>query len=90
MEKRAAGLFAIAAGVGGYAEHLPLSARINEICQFFNKPLFLSGKMTRVKNFTSSSNKVDCSYISPPFAATYEANARQEYKCMKDTSNSDV
>jgi len=81
IEKGADGLIAVAAGAGGHAGVQSPFALIQEIRQWFDGPLFLSGSMaTGGAVLAAQAMGADGGYIGSAFIATDEARASQEYK----------
>jgi nitronate monooxygenase len=81
IEKGADGLIAVAAGAGGHAGRLSPFALIQEIRQWFDGPLALSGSIaTGDAVLAALAMGADLAYIGSPFIATNEANADQAYK----------
>ncbi len=81
IEKGADGLIAVAAGAGGHAGRLSPFAIIQEIRQWFDGPLALSGSIaTGDAVLAAQAMGADFGYIGSPFIATTEANAEQAYK----------
>ena len=81
IEKGADGLIAVAAGAGGHAGRLSPFAIIQEIRQWFDGPLALSGSIaTGDAVLAAQAMGADFGYIGSPFIATIEANADQAYK----------
>jgi nitronate monooxygenase len=81
LEKGADGLIAVAAGAGGHAGTLSPLALIQEIRQFFNGPLALSGAIATGRAvLAAQAIGADLAYIGSAFIATREANASEAYK----------
>jgi nitronate monooxygenase len=81
IEKGADGLIAVAAGAGGHAGKLSPFAIVQEIRQWFDGPLALSGSIaTGGAVLAAQAMGADFAYIGSPFIATTEANAASEYK----------
>ncbi|WP_260483847.1 NAD(P)H-dependent flavin oxidoreductase [Sphingomicrobium flavum] len=81
LEKGADGLIAVAAGAGGHAGKLSPFALIQEIRQFFDGPLLLSGAIASGDAILAAQAMgADLAYIGSPFIATHEARAMPEYK----------
>ena len=81
IEKGADGLIAVAAGAGGHAGRLSPFAIIQEIRQWFDGPLALSGAIaTGDAVLAAQAMGADFAYIGSPFIATEEANAEAGYK----------
>jgi nitronate monooxygenase len=81
VDKGADGLIAVAAGAGGHAGRLSPFAIIQEIRQWFDGPLALSGSIaTGDAVLAAQAMGADFGYIGSPFIATEEANAEASYK----------
>ena len=81
IEKGADGLIAVAAGAGGHAGRLSPFAIVQEIRQWFDGPLALSGSIaTGGAVLAAQAMGADFGYIGSPFIATDEANADPAYK----------
>src|SRR3954462_7329021 len=81
IEKGADGLIAVAAGAGGHAGRLSPFAIVQEIRQWFDGPLALSGSIaTGDAVLAAQAMGADLAYIGSPFIATEEANADPAYK----------
>ena len=81
IEKGADGLIAVAAGAGGHAGRLSPFALIQEIRQWFDGPLALSGSIaTGDAVLAAQAMGADFAYIGSAFIATEEANADARYK----------
>jgi nitronate monooxygenase len=81
IEKGADGLIAVAAGAGGHAGRLSPFAIVQEIRQWFDGPLALSGSIaTGDAVLAAQAMGADLAYIGSPFIATDEANATPGYK----------
>jgi len=81
LEKGADGLIAVAAGAGGHAGKISPFALIQEIREFFDGPLLLSGAMATGRSvLAAQAMGADLAYIGSPFIATHEARAIPEYK----------
>lgn len=79
--KGADGLIAVAAGAGGHAGQLSPFALIQEIREWFDGPLLLSGSMaTGDSVLAAQAMGADMGYIGSAFIATEEANADDGYK----------
>ncbi|MEM6499529.1 MAG: nitronate monooxygenase family protein, partial [Pseudomonadota bacterium] len=76
IEKGADGLIAVAAGAGGHAGTLSPFALIQEIREWFDGPLLLSGSIARGDAILAAQAMgADLAYIGSAFIATEEANA---------------
>lgn len=83
IEKGADGLIAVAAGAGGHAGTLSPFALIQEIREWFDGPLALSGSIaTGEAVLAAEAMGADFGYIGSAFIATTEARADQGYKDM--------
>jgi nitronate monooxygenase len=90
IEKGADGLIAVAAGAGGHAGQKSPFALIQEIRQWFDGPLALSGSIaTGGAVLAAQAMGADFAYIGSAFIATHEARAAQAYKQSIVDSNSD-
>lgn len=83
IEKGADGLIAVAAGAGGHAGTLSPFALVQEIRQWFDGPLALSGAIANGGAvLAAEAMGADLAYIGSPFIATTEARAAEDYKQM--------
>ena len=83
IDKGADGLIAVAAGAGGHAGTLSPIAFIDEIRQWFDGPVALSGAIATGRGvLAAQAMGADFAYIGSAFIATKEANAAPEYKEM--------
>ena len=90
IEKGADGLIAVAAGAGGHAGVKSPFALIQEIRQWFDGPLALSGSIaTGDAILAAQAMGADFAYIGSAFIATEEARAVDDYKQCIVNSNSD-
>ena len=81
VEKGADGIIAVAAGAGGHAGTLSPFALVQEIRQWFDGPIALSGAIATGRSILGAlAMGADLAYVGSPFIATEEANAGQEYK----------
>ena len=81
IEKGADGLVAVAAGAGGHAGVKSPFALIQEIRQWFDGPLALSGAIASGGAvLAAQAMGADFAYIGSAFIATEEARASQSYK----------
>ena len=81
VEKGADGLIAVATGAGGHAGKWSPFALIQEIRQWFDGPLILSGAIaTGGAVLAAQAMGADLAYIGSPFIATDEARAEEDYK----------
>jgi nitronate monooxygenase len=90
IEKGADGLIAVAAGAGGHAGVKSPFALIQEIRQWFDGPIALSGAIsTGGAVLAAQAMGADFAYIGSAFIATEEARASDAYKQAIVNSNSD-
>ena len=90
IEKGADGLICVAAGAGGHASVKSPFAMVQEIRQWFDGPLILSGSIASGGAILAAQAMgADLAYIGSPFIATDEARAADDYKQMIVDSNSD-
>ncbi|MDI9333593.1 MAG: nitronate monooxygenase family protein [Cytophagales bacterium] len=90
IEKGATGLIAVAAGAGGHASVKSPFAMIQEIREWFDGPLALSGSIASGGAvLAAQAMGADFAYIGSAFIATHEARAVDGYKEMITKSNSD-
>ena len=90
IEKGADGLIAVAAGAGGHAGVKSPFALIQEIREWFDGPLALSGSIASGDAILAAQAMgADLAYIGSAFIATEEARAVEAYKQMIVASNSD-
>ncbi len=83
IEKGADGLIAVASGAGGHAGQLSPFALIQEIRQWFDGPVALSGSIASGSSvLAAQAMGADLAYIGSMFIASEEANADQAYKQM--------
>ena len=88
IEKGADGLIAVAAGAGGHAGTTSPFALIQEIREWFDGPLALSGSIANGGAvLAAEAMGADFGYIGSAFIATAEARAAQGYKDMIVDSN---
>ncbi len=92
IRKGADGLIAVAAGAGGHAGALSPFALIQEIREWFDGPLLLSGAIANGGSILAAQAMgADLAYIGSPFIATEEARASDAYKQMiVDSNASDI
>ena len=92
IEKGADGLIAVAAGAGGHAGVKSPFALIQEIRQWFDGPLALSGSIaTGGAVLAAQAMGADFGYIGSAFIATEEARANDDYKqAVVDGSSDDI
>ena len=83
IEKGADGLIAVAAGAGGHAGKQSPFALVQEIREWFDGPLLLSGSIASGRSILGAlAMGADLAYIGSAFIATQEANAVPGYKEM--------
>ncbi|MBU0745393.1 MAG: nitronate monooxygenase family protein [Gammaproteobacteria bacterium] len=81
IEKGADGLVAVAAGAGGHAGVKSPFALIQEIRQWFDGPIALSGSIASGDAvLAAQAMGADFGYIGSAFIATHEARASDDYK----------
>ena len=81
IEKGADGLIAVAAGAGGHAGPFSPFALVQEIREWFDGPLALSGAIaTGDAILAAQAMGADLAYIGSAFIATHEARAIDAYK----------
>ncbi|MCD1264804.1 nitronate monooxygenase [Shinella sumterensis] len=92
IRKGADGLIAVAAGAGGHAGTLSPFALVQEIREWFDGPLLLSGAIaTGGAILAAQAMGADMAYIGSPFIATTEARANEAYKQMiVDSAAADI
>ena len=92
VEKGADGLIAVAAGAGGHAGTTSPFALVQEIREWFDGPLLLSGSIATGDGILAAQAMgADLAYIGSAFIATTEANAVQAYKqAIVDYSSADI
>jgi len=92
IEKGADGLIAVAAGAGGHAGALSPFALVQELREWFDGPLLLSGSIANGSAvLAAQAMGADLAYIGSAFIATEEANAEQPYKqSLVDSSADDI
>ena len=92
IAKGADGLIAVAAGAGGHAGIKSPFALIQEIREWFDGPLLLSGAIASGRTILAAQTLgADLAYIGSAFIATQEANAAEGYKQMiVDSSAKDI
>ncbi len=92
IEKGADGLIAVAAGAGGHAGTQSPFALVQEIREWFDGPLLLSGSIAKGDAILAAQAMgADLAYIGSAFIATDEANADERYKqSIVDSSASDI
>jgi nitronate monooxygenase len=81
IDKGADGLIAVAAGAGGHAGAQSPFALVQEIREWFDGPLALSGAIANGRSvLAAQAMGADLAYIGSPWIATPEANAPDGYK----------
>ena len=92
VEKGADGLIAVAAGAGGHAGTTSPFALVQEIREWFDGPLALSGSIATGRAILAAQAMgADFAYMGSAFIATDEARAAEAYKQMVvDSSSADV
>jgi nitronate monooxygenase len=90
IEKGADGLIAVAAGAGGHAGEKSPFALIQEIRQWFDGPVALSGSIASGDAvLAAQAMGANFAYIGSAFIATHEARAAEAYKQAIVDCNSD-
>jgi len=92
VEKGADGLIAVAAGAGGHAGVKSPFALVQEIREWFDGPLALSGAIGSGAGVLAAlAAGADFAYIGSAFIATVEARASDAYKqCIVDCNSDDI
>ena len=92
IEKGADGLIAVATGAGGHAGVKSPFALVQEIRQWFDGPLALSGSISTGGGvLAAQAMGADFAYIGSAFIATEEARATEAYKqAIVDGSSDDI
>ena len=92
IEKGADGLIAVAAGAGGHAGTQSPFALVQEIREWFDGPLLLSGSIASGNSILAAQAMgADLAYVGSAFIATTEANADERYKqCIVDCGADDI
>ena len=92
IDKGADGLIAVAAGAGGHAGTKSPFALVQEIREWFDGPLALSGSIaTGGGVLAAQAMGADFAYIGSAFIATEEARASDAYKqCIVESSSDDI
>lgn len=81
IEKGADGLIPVAAGAGGHAGRQSPFALVQEIREWFDGPVALSGAIGHGRSvLAAQACGADLAYIGSAFIATAEANAEDSYK----------
>lgn len=92
IEKGADGLVAVAAGAGGHAGTQSPFALVQEIREWFDGPLLLSGAIAHGRSvLAAQAAGADLAYVGSAFLATEESRAAEGYKQMiVDSTASDI
>ncbi len=92
IEKGADGLIAVAAGAGGHAGVKSPFALMQEIREWFDGPVALSGAISTGDGVLAAlAAGADFAYIGSAFIATEEARASDAYKqCIVDSNSDDI
>jgi nitronate monooxygenase len=92
IEKGADGLIAVAAGAGGHAGVKSPFALVQEIREWFDGPLALSGSIaTGSAVLAAQAMGADFGYVGSAFIATEEARASEAYKqCIVDSNSDEI
>ena len=92
IDKGADGLIAVAAGAGGHAGVKSPFALVQEIRQWFDGPVALSGAIaTGGAVLAAQAMGADFAYIGSAFIATDEARASDAYKkCIVESNSDDI
>jgi nitronate monooxygenase len=92
IEKGADGLVAVAAGAGGHAGVKSPFALVQEIREWFDGPIALSGAIANGGAILAAQAMgADFAYIGSAFIATEEARAAEEYKqAIVEASSDDI
>ena len=92
VEKGADGLIAVAAGAGGHAGVKSPFALVQEIRQWFDGPVPMSGAIATGDAVPAcQALGADFAYIGSAFIATQEARASEAYKqCIVDSNSDDI
>lgn len=92
LEAGVDGLILVCAGAGGHAGTLSPFALLNEVRQFYQGPVVLSGAISNGRNvLAAQAMGADFAYMGTRFIATQEAGASDDYKaCIVSSSAADV
>jgi nitronate monooxygenase len=83
VDKGADGLIPVAAGAGGHAGRLSPFALVQELREWFDGPIALSGAIANgAAVLAAQAMGADLAYMGSAFIATTEANAVEDYKRM--------
>jgi nitronate monooxygenase len=90
IEKGAGGLVAVCAGAGGHAGRLSPFALVQELREFYQGPIALSGSIANGRAILAAEAMgADFAYAGSMFIASKEANAVDSYKADIVTSSAD-
>ena len=92
IEKGADGLIPVAAGAGGHAGVKSPFALVQEIREWFDGPIALSGAIANGGAvLAAQACGADFAYIGSAFIATHEARASEAYKqCIVDSNSDEI
>ena len=92
IEKGADGLIPVAAGAGGHAGTISPFALVEQIREWFDGPIALSGSIATGRAvLAAQAMGADLAYVGSAFIATEEANASERYKqAIVDGSADDI
>jgi nitronate monooxygenase len=92
IDKGADGIVAVAAGAGGHAGTQSPFALVQEIREWFDGPIALSGSIAHGRSILAAlAAGADFAYVGSAFLSTVEANAAPDYKQMVlDSSAQDI
>jgi len=92
IEKGADGLIAVCAGAGGHAGVKSPFAFIQELREWFDGPVALSGSIASGRAILAAQAMgADFAYMGSAFIATREARASEDYKsCVVNSSSDDI
>jgi nitronate monooxygenase len=92
IDKGADGIVAVAAGAGGHAGTQSPFALVQEIREWFDGPIALSGSIAHGRSIIAAlAAGADFAYVGSAFLSTVEANAAPDYKQMVlDSSAQDI
>jgi nitronate monooxygenase len=83
IDKGADGIIAVATGAGGHAGTLSPFSLVQEIREWFNGPLLLSGSIANGRSILAAQVLgADLAYVGSAFLSTHEANVVPGYKEM--------
>lgn len=90
VEKGADGLIPVAAGAGGHAGHISPFALVQQIREWFDGLIVLSGAIAHGRSVLGAQALgADLAYIGSAFIATHESRSKSDYKEMIVTSTAD-